>query len=300
MLNKEKILLCTDMDRTVIPNGFQAESEAARPLFTQLAMLDEIVLAYVSGRDLQRVLDAIQHYQLPEPCYIVADVGTNIYIKVNDEWKTQPDWYGRLSERWSNFTWEELAAKLNLSAPFQLQSKSQQGLFKLSYEITPAEEVDANLPILEKKLQQIFGSDYIGEDGGENLDKGLSRPFQIITSVDETKNQGLIDIIPDVAGKEKAVIFLMKLESVSKENTFFSGDSGNDVDVLISPIKSCLVANATDELKRFLKGRGSDDKSLYYANGTRFKNLNGNYSAGVIEGFIHHFPEIKANLDLEE
>jgi hydroxymethylpyrimidine pyrophosphatase-like HAD family hydrolase len=70
------ILLCTDLDRTLLPNGLQAESPEARPLFRSVAAHPEVTIAYVSGRSLDLQREAIQRWSLPMPGYAIADVGT--------------------------------------------------------------------------------------------------------------------------------------------------------------------------------------------------------------------------------
>ena len=46
----ERLLICTDLDRTLIPNGPQSESPEARAHFAALAGHDEVTLAFVTGR----------------------------------------------------------------------------------------------------------------------------------------------------------------------------------------------------------------------------------------------------------
>jgi sucrose-6-phosphatase len=46
----KRLLLCTDLDRTLIPNGFQPESPSAKKRFARLAARPEICLVYVTGR----------------------------------------------------------------------------------------------------------------------------------------------------------------------------------------------------------------------------------------------------------
>ncbi len=46
----EPLLICTDLDRTLIPNGVQPESHDARRRFSALISQPDIKLAYVSGR----------------------------------------------------------------------------------------------------------------------------------------------------------------------------------------------------------------------------------------------------------
>jgi hypothetical protein len=51
MTVNNNILLCSDMDRTILPNGDQEESPGVRAVFRLLVERPEIQLAYVSGRD---------------------------------------------------------------------------------------------------------------------------------------------------------------------------------------------------------------------------------------------------------
>ena len=61
------ILLCSDLDRTLIPNGAEDESPQARPLFAGLAAHPQLRLAYVSGRDKNLVKKGIVDFDLPSP-----------------------------------------------------------------------------------------------------------------------------------------------------------------------------------------------------------------------------------------
>ena len=64
---QEKYLICTDLDRTLIPNGLDAESPVAERLFAALAARPDVTLAYVSGRHRDLVEEAMTEYQLPLP-----------------------------------------------------------------------------------------------------------------------------------------------------------------------------------------------------------------------------------------
>ena len=85
----------------------------------------------------------------------------------------------------------------------------------------------------------------------------------------------------------------MKNHDFDVSNTVFSGDSGNDRDVLISLIPATLVANAHEDLKKSLLDDPQTSQSipnLYVAKGD-FLGLNGNYSSGIVEGICHYHPE---------
>ena len=88
----QKILLCSDLDRTLIPNGYQKESDHARPVFRRLTEHASIYLAYVSGRDKNLILDAIEEFYLPMPDYAIGDVGTTIYRVTDGCWRLSDEW----------------------------------------------------------------------------------------------------------------------------------------------------------------------------------------------------------------
>ncbi len=116
--------------------------------------------------------------------------------------------------------------------------------------------------------------------------------INLIWSQDEIKNTGLLDLIPKNATKRHAIEFLMQAEHFSLDNTLFAGDSGNDLAVVESPIKSILVANAGEDVKSealAISLEACQQESLYLAQGS-FLGMNGNYSAGILEGVVHYMP----------
>jgi sucrose-6-phosphatase len=80
------ILLCSDMDRTILPNGDQDESPQVRSVFSLLVEHPEIHLAYVSGCYKRLIQKAITEYDIPLPDYAVGDVGTTIYELLDSNW----------------------------------------------------------------------------------------------------------------------------------------------------------------------------------------------------------------------
>jgi hydroxymethylpyrimidine pyrophosphatase-like HAD family hydrolase len=115
----------------------------------------------------------------------------------------------------------------------------------------------------------------------------------LVWSVDEPAGIGLLDVLPASATKLHAVEFLMQSFGFSLENTVFSGDSGNDMPVLVSQVHAVLVNNAPPEVReeavRTAQGQ-SNHTALYLATGG-FLEMNGNYSAGILEGIAHYHPE---------
>ena len=75
----------------------------------------------------------------------------------------------------------------------------------------------------------------------------------------------------------------------------FAGDSGNDLPVLTSDVPAVLVHNAADNVREQAlsdaRAAGTLDQ-LYLAQGG-FMGMNGNYSAGIVEGVIHYRPDLE-------
>jgi len=271
----KKILICSDLDRTIIPNGYQEESAHARAVFRQLAEDSNIFLAYVSGRDKKLILDAIEKYYLPLPDYAIGDVGTALYRVINGNWQLSDDWSGEIGQEWKGLGRGKLSEFLEDMEEIRLQEPEKQKQYKASY------YTDQNVD-----HQQL-----IDNIRGLLAEKGVRA--SIIWSVDEISTNGLLDIIPPRANKLHAIQFLMQQEHFPEDRTVFAGDSGNDLDVLTSGLQSILVKNATEDIrKEALKRLSEEDLTnrLYLPKGNFF-GMNGNYTAGVMEGLVHFIPE---------
>jgi HAD superfamily hydrolase (TIGR01484 family) len=271
----QNILICSDLDRTIIPNGYQKESVHARPVFRQLAEHSNIYLAYVSGRDKKLILDAIEEFYLPMPDYAIGDVGTTLYRIINGKWQLWDDWSYEIGQDWRGLSWEGLANFFEDKEELRLQEPEKQNQYKLSFytdQIVDHQRLIKNIRVVLTR-------------------KGVRA--NIIWSVDEIGTNGLLDIIPARANKLHAIEFLMQQELFSEARTVFAGDSGNDLDVLTSGLQAILVKNAMDDVRKeaveTLSDKGKINR-LYLPKGN-FWGMNGNYAAGVMEGLVHFIPE---------
>jgi hypothetical protein len=267
-----RILLCTDLDRTLLPNGIQPESPAARPLFRKLASEPFVTLAYVSGRDFTLLEQAVREYELPRPDYMVGDVGTTIYRNFGGLWRPWPEWRERIGRDWRGIEPEELAAPLADLDELELQEPEKQSRLKLSYYTTP----DVDVTRLKEKVRERLAP--------------CPAKVKLIFSVDEVKRIGLFDLLPAAASKRQAVNFLIEKTGIPPARAIYAGDSGNDLEILTSGLKAVLVANAIAEVRRQAE-EAAPAGCLYLARGN-FMAMNGNYAAGLLEGLAYHLPEI--------
>lgn len=268
----KRFLLCTDLDRTLIPNGAKPESLQAMPLFRRLAACEEITLTYVSGRHRALIEQAIAEYGLPQPDFAIADVGATIYRVGPSGWRQWGEWDAQIAPDWNGLTHSELYRSLNMFPALRLQEPEKQNRHKLSFYVPLDTDVPELLGAMEARLKQA----------------GIRA--NLIWSVDEAAAVGLLDVLPASANKLHAIAFLMRQQGYGHKNTVFAGDSGNDLDVLKSGIQAVLVANADAETRRLAS---SGTGCIYIAKGG-YLGMNGNYSAGILEGLTHYLPEADA------
>jgi len=272
------ILICTDLDRTLLPNGNQPESHDARRRFASFAARKEVTLAYVTGRHLALVEKAIANFVLPRPDFVIADVGTSLYESAGDCWLRRADWDEQFASEWGGMDHTAIRLLFADLIELQLQGAARQSRYKLSFYVPLYTDKHALLPAMQQRLerQRVRAS--------------------LIWSIDDPAGIALLDVVPESATKFHAIEYLMRREGFAPENTVFAGDSGNDLPVLSSSLLTILVANATgdvrDEALQLSAARGTSD-SLYLAKGD-FMGMNGNYSAGILEGVAHFLPQTRA------
>lgn len=272
----KRMLLCTDLDRTVLPNGSQPESPQARPLLRRLAARPEVTLAYVSGRNLALLQQAVDDYDIPVPDFAIGDVGTSIYRIEGGAWSPWQAWSDEIARAWHGVTHDGLATLFADIAELRLQEPGKQSAFKLSYYVPLGADIEALLDRMDARLEA----------------QGIHAT--LIWSIDEPAGTGLLDILPSSATKLHAVRFLMACEGFAEEETVFAGDSGNDLPVVASSVPAVLVRNASEEVvteaQRQTMENGLQSR-LYRARGD-FLGMNGNYAAGVLEGVAYFHPEV--------
>jgi sucrose-6-phosphatase len=268
-----RLLLCTDMDRTLLPNGPQPESPGARRLFSALTTDSRVRLAYVTGRSLPLAEEAIAEYEVPVPDMLVADVGTAIFAREQGTWRRDTAWEELIGQDWRQLDSAALARLLTGLPGLRLQEEGRQARFKLSYYVEPT----ACREPLAAALAAIFQQRAIR--------------VSLIWSHDEITGADLLDILPASADKYLAVQFLRRRMGFSVDEVLFAGDSGNDLAVLASEIPAVLVANARQDVAEkaaaMAMAAGNADK-LHLAGG--WLGMNGCYSAGILEGVARYQP----------
>ena len=268
-------LICTDLDRTLLPNGTSAESDGARTTFAHVVSQPEIMLAYVSGRHLALVEQAIRDYDLPNPDWIIADVGSSIYHHNSHSWSLLNQWSLHISSNWHGLCASEFLDIMPHIPSLIQQPQDRLSAYKFSFYIP----LNTDLSELKLAIRKCLISHSISAN--------------LIYSIDEHASTGLLDILPSRSGKLPAIEFLMRKQGLSAEQILYAGDSGNDLSVLSSEVPAVLVANAhPDVAAQALEAsmqKGTSNR-LYLAQGG-YLGMNGNYSAGILEGINHFYAE---------
>jgi len=276
-----KILLCTDLDRTLLPNGSAPETTNIRLLFNELIDNFNIKLAYVSGRNADLVQQAISQYGLPQPDWVVSDVGTSIYKTDQAEWQYSQEWENQISHDWHPCGFRDIESQLQSIDALVPQPPIHQNTFKLSYYLDLKHDHKPIFKNIHARLNE------------------LGIHYNLIWSIDEPNKMGLVDILPANATKLHAIEYIAKLQNLQPEQIVFSGDSGNDLPVMKSVLRSIIVKNAHSEVMTYIerllaRSRESAD-NIYIARGQSGVG-NGNYASGIIEGLIHYHPNLEKSI----
>ncbi|MCF7812496.1 HAD family hydrolase [Candidatus Gracilibacteria bacterium] len=267
----QKLLLACDMDRTVLPNGQQPISPQALARFRAFTERPEVTLAYLTGRDLGLIRKGIQEYKIPLPDLAVGDVGTTVYIRKDDHFEEDTNWACIIGKDWNGYTNESIGELLQSIPELTPQEPEKQNTFKRSY------YTDENIE-KQKLIRQV-----------REILEAKNIKAAIIFSIDEQMHKGLLDILPLSATKEDALKYLCHNFGFGENETVYAGDSGNDIQPLTSGYRAILVANARDEVRREILEIGKKKEILekiYCAQGN-WENMNGNYTAGILEGLAH-------------
>ncbi len=268
-------LLASDLDRTLLPNGIHSESAQARPRFRQLCEESDLVLVYISGRNKEMVQRAIYSYSLPQPDYVISDVGTSLYDLTSGSWKLRSDWHGQIAQDWNGYSHEQLCELFSSVRELRLQEYSKQNTYKLSYYFSLQDDQER----LDSRLTELLEQRQIAAS--------------LVWSIEEPAAIGLLDVLTRHADKYHALHYLRELLDLPVDSLLYAGDSGNDLPLLISSVPSVLVANALSSVRdkaREMACIAGHDEQLHLARGG-FLDMNGNYSAGILEGVAHFFPD---------
>jgi len=262
-------ILATDLDRTLLPNGKWKGDEGAIELFNALTEEHDVLVVYVTGRNLKLTEDAIREYGVRHPHVLIGDVGTTIRKYEQADWRFDEGWVShvkRASPRWNTARIREAVSGID---GIREQESEHLNQFKQSYYVEH-ERSDEILKRTDALVKERFDE-------------------VIVYSFDSVDNKGLLDFLPNSATKQTALEYIAEEFGAEKGQVMFCGDSGNDIFPLTAGFCGVLVRNADEQLVKNVKAAmdKQPDLKTYFAQGD-FKGLDGYYTSGVIEGAYHY------------
>ncbi|PKL11003.1 MAG: hypothetical protein CVV52_15550 [Spirochaetae bacterium HGW-Spirochaetae-8] len=235
-----KYLLVSDIDNTL--TGDADSVEELKKLLVEYR--DTVGFGVATGRNVESAKEILETYGFPQPDVLITSVGSEVFYGEN-----------LIADKgWSHFIrrrWHPRRIREALSGFGALELQPEEGSqrdFKVSFNVLDNSDIDS-------LMQKV----------GDALGKTKSS-WHLVLSHDR-----FLDILPYRASKGTAVKYIAWKWHIDLKAVVTAGDSGNDADMMIKPLKGIVVANheaALDSLRSM--------KNLYFAERS--------YAGGVIEG----------------
>lgn len=257
-------LLASDLDGTLIPAGLGVDGEAIGR-FRAAVMARGLPLAYVTGRDVGLALRGIARFGLPLPDLMICDVGTSVYHRAHGSDRYVPDsgYAEQMRATLGGARRDDLLAPLATLHGLEFQDERKQTEFKVSFWVDP-DALDA-LP-------------------GQVAERLATLPVRphTVWSHDPHSGRPLLDLLPPGVAKHTGLDHVRRAGGFSLDDILFAGDSGNDLEALVSGHPAVVVANAPEPLKAEVRARADRRRILdrvYFAHES--------FADGVLEGCRH-------------
>lgn len=261
-------ILATDLDRTLLPNGSWPADPGAVELFNKLTNKHDVLVVYVTGRNLGLAEDAIREYGIRHPHILIADVGTSISKYTPSGWTPDSGWDAHVKR--TSPRWDAEAVRLAVTGIDGLveQEPVHCGPFKQSYYVDHGNR--------ETILSSVDGRV-----------KGKYDEV-IVYSYDSQSGDGLLDFLPQSATKRTALEYVAEEYEIDKQDVVFCGDSGNDIQPLTAGFCGVMVRNADDQLVANVQAALKENPGLRIYHASGIDKRSGYYTSGVIEGAYHY------------
>lgn len=243
-------VLASDIDGTL--TGDRAELDRLAARLAKRRADRELVVILSTGRRLSQVISGVAAEGLPEPDAVICQVGTEIYLPpLHAKSRPLATWRDRLTAQYRR---EEALALLEGIEGLVLQPSEFNTDLKTSCFLDGCPDPEAAAAEIARRAAP-HGDRY-----------------QVIWSSGRD-----LDVLPEAAGKGKAIQFLVEHLGLSADRVVVAGDSGNDATMFEHFRRGVVVANAQDELLRL--AAEMDRGRVFVADRP--------YAAGVAQGLEH-------------
>jgi len=232
-------LLASDMDGTLFPS--RPDPRHGRAVLRFQALLrrqPDLVLAYVTGRNIGLAQQAIEQWQLPWPDFLCPDLGTAVYRRYGGRWQEDTLFRGRMEKLMGGLTGRHLLDLLGDVPHLRPQAPDHQATFKTSFELPPGPQGSRTVAWTHRCLRD------------------LGHDLSFVTSRDLYGRRLLLDILPRGVDKGTSVLYLQQCLGLPDDQVLFCGDSLNDLGAMLGPHLVTLPANADPRLRRALREAG--------------------------------------------
>lgn len=216
------MLLATDLDGTFLGG----KSLHKQTLYRHIRERDDIKLVFVTGRGLESVLSILNDPIIPNPDYIICDVGATI-VNGHTLEPIEP-LQGSIEQKWpGRLRIEETLAHLN----------------DLNYQEVPQ----------QRRCSFFTASETVIENVRESV---TALECEVIYSAGK-----FLDVLPQGVNKGSSLKQLISFLGIDEKDVLVAGDTLNDLAMYNCGFKGVVVGNAEASLVKAIKGM----KQVYYA-----------------------------------
>ncbi|KFX69254.1 glucosylglycerol-phosphate synthase [Pseudomonas taeanensis MS-3] len=204
------MLLATDLDGTFLTG----DSKDRLSLYQAITSHPDIQLAYVTGRSLETVLPLLDDPTLPQPDYIIADVGASLYH--GDTLQPIQPLQNDIDARWPG---ESQVASALIDYP-DMQRQDVPQTRRCSYFCSPERSADPALKAIAEQLD-----------------------CDLLYSAER-----YLDFLPRGVNKGSSLLALVDLLGLERDQVLVAGDTLNDLSMLTSGLMGVCVGDSEAEL----------------------------------------------------
>lgn len=239
------MILATDLDGTFLGG----DESARRELYDLLRARPDSTLIFVTGRGLGSIDPLLEDAAIPDPHYIIADVGATVVTGPRSDGRGALEPVAAIQEdiadRWPGAEAVEAALR-----PFDFlvrQDVPQQ--HRCSYLLTE----ERRIPEIREVVERELGCDVLFSAGQ------------------------YLDVLPRGVSKGSTLLALLEQTGLEAERVVVAGDTLNDLSLFECDLKGIVVGGAESALCRRVEGMGG---RAYLASAPG--------GGGILEGLRHH------------
>ncbi len=211
------LILATDLDGTFL-GGSEEDRERLYQFVDQRR--DDILLIFVTGRDLPFIRDLCATTNVPWPDYVIGDVGTT--IATGRELTPHDDLEAHIAEKWGD-AGDDIRKMLDGAPGLELQPTPFR--YRVSYDYDPEAFDPSVVPPVEEK------------------------GFDVLISADR-----FLDVLPKGVAKGPTLLRLIEHLGLDADRVLVAGDTLNDLSLFQTGLKGVAVGNSEPALKARLNG----------------------------------------------